>query len=60
MRSCTHDAVAKSAPRSGKLTNKYELYTQFPPKQVKDTSMNDIENAYYFSSVINIFPVLEI
>ena len=36
------------------------MYRKCPPKQVKDTSMNNIDNESCVSSVVTFSPILEI
>ena len=57
MMSCLEDAVINSFPITLKYTNTLELYRQFPPRRVKDTKMNDIENTSCVRSVMRATPV---
>ena len=57
MRSCLQDPVINSAPRIGKYIDKYELYTQFPPRRLNDTNIYEIENASYVRNFIRVTPV---
>ena len=39
IRSCIHDAIINAAPRIRGGIDEFELYTQCPPRRVKDTHM---------------------
>ena len=41
MRSCLQDTVINYAPRNGKQIDKQELYSQCPPKKIKDSNISD-------------------
>ena len=60
LRSSLHDAIINSAPMIGKYVNKHELYRQFPPRRVKETNMNEIENSSCVINVMTVTPILEI
>ena len=57
---CLHDTVVKAVPCIVKYINKEKIYRQCPPRQVKSTNMNEIDNASCISSVMNIMLVLKI
>ena len=59
-RSCLHDAIINSAPRIGENIDQSELYRQFSPRRVMDTTIEELEKWECVSSVINIAPVLNI
>ena len=50
--SCLHNAVVNSVTHIEKNINKCELYRQFTPMRVNNTTINDIDNASCVSSVM--------
>ena len=58
--SCLHDAIINAAPRIGENIDKSELYRQFSPKRVMDTTIDELDKCECVSSVIKIDPVLDI
>ena len=57
MRSCLQDSVIISAPEIGRYINKLEFYRQCPPRIVKDTNMNEIENSSCVKNFMIVNPV---
>ena len=43
LRSCLHDAINNAAPIIGEFFDKSELYGQFSPRRVMDTTIDEFD-----------------
>ena len=59
LRSYLHGDIIKSAQRIGKYINKNELYRTLPPRRVKYTTTNKIDNHSCVRNVTTMTPVLK-
>ena len=51
-RSCLHDAIINAAPRIGEFFDKSELYRQYLPRRVMDTTIDELDKCERVLSVI--------
>ena len=60
LRSCLHDSTINSAPITGQIIYKLELYRQCHPIRVKDKNMTELGQCDCVSYVMTITPILKL